>query len=372
MWNLRNIKILCKALGNPQKSFESIHIVGTNGKGSTALYLANILQAHKINTGLFTSPHLVNVRERIRINGKMISQNELDSLSQRIEQAAKIANIEPSYFEILTAAAFLWFKEKEIQVAVLEAGMGGRLDCTKVAGGNIVALTSIGLDHTEILGNTKEKILKEKLGIAKKNAIIITKRKRISPSLAVGNHGKIYIKNAELAWTVAKKLFSITSRSFSIKQSREALKKSVWHGRMQLLFKNVKLKAILDGAHNPAAAKILAECLKEKKIGQLPCIFASFADKDTLGVLKHLKPHISVCYPAQIEGPRTRNAKEIAALCEKLKIKTMPLTGSIKNFIRKSKSPVLITGSLYLTGKAIAELCDEFSELAEFRGLECN
>jgi len=326
--------------------------------------LANILQAHGIKTGLFTSPHLVNLRERIKIDGKMISQRELDSILMRIEQAAK--TLKPSYFEMLTAAAFLWFEEKKVQVAVLEAGLGGRLDCTKIAGGSIVALTSIGLDHTEILGNTKEKILKEKLGIAKKGAIIITKRKRISPPLAVGNHGKIYVRNAELSWAVAKR-FLVSN--FDENLARAALKKSLWPGRMQMLFKNGNLKTILDGAHNPAAAKELAKCLKEKSIAPLPCIFASLTDKDTFKVLKTLKPHISLCYPVRVDNTRTRSEEDICEICKNLKIKTMPLPGSIKNCILKSKSPVLITGSLYLVGKAIFALRNEFSDLAEFRGL---
>jgi len=363
---LHNIKALCKALGKPQKSYESIHIVGTNGKGSTALYLANILQAHGFKTGLFTSPHLVNLRERIKINGKMIEQRELNSILKRVEQAAKTANIKPSYFETLTAASFLWFKEKEIQVAVLEAGLGGRLDCTKIAEGNIVALTSVGLDHTEILGNTKEKILREKLGIAKKGAMIITKRKRISPQLAVGNYGKIYVRNAELSWAVAKKFLA---SAFNEKLARAALEKSLWSGRMQMLFKNGNLKLILDGAHNPAAAHELAKCLKEKNIASLPCIFASLSDKDTFNVLKALKPHISVCYPVQVDNSRARSVAELCDICERLNIKAMPLAGSIKNYVLKSKSPVLVTGSLYLVGKAVFVLREEFGELSEFRGL---
>jgi len=364
---LHNIKALCKALGKPQKSFKSIHIVGTNGKGSTALYLANILQAHGIKTGLFTSPHLVNLRERIKIDGKMIPQKNIDSMLARIEQAAKTTNIKPSYFETLTVAAFLWFKEKKIQVAVLEAGLGGRLDCTKIAEGDIVALTSIGLDHTEILGNTKEKILREKLGIAKKGAVIITKRKRVSPPLAVGNYGKIYVRNAELSWGVAKRFLA---NDFNENLARAALKKSLWQGRMQMLFKNGKLKAILDGAHNPAAAKELAKCLKEKNINSLPCIFASLTDKDTFNVLKALKPHISVCYTVQIDNSRARSVEELCDICKKLKIKAEPLAGSIKNCVLKSKNPMLITGSLYLVGKAIFVLRGEFGELAEFRGLK--
>ena len=360
---LRNIEALCNVLGEPQKSFNSIHIIGTNGKGSTALYLANILQAHGINTGLFTSPHLVSVRERFKVNGKMISQSELDSLLLQVCDAAKTAKVEPSYFETLTAAAFLWFKKRRVWVAVLEAGLGGRLDSTKIANGNIVALTSIGLDHTEILGNTKEKILKEKLGIAKKGAKIITNRKRISPPLAVGNYGKIYVKNAELAWAVAKRFLA---SNFNENLARAALKKSLWPGRMQMLFKNKKLKFILDGAHNAEAAKTLAKCLKEKNIPPLTCIFASLTDKDTFGVLKALKPHISICYPVQIESPRARSVEEICEICKRLKIDVAKFN---ENIFSKS-NPILITGSLYLVGKAISKLSKEYKELAEFKGLK--
>jgi len=363
---LRNMRILCKALGNPQRNFESIHIAGTNGKGSTAFYLSSIFKGHGVSAGLFTSPHLVSVRERIRINGKMISQSELDNVLLQVERAAKIAKIEPSYFETLTAAAFLWFKKNNILVAVMEAGLGGRLDSTRIASGNIAAITSIGLDHTEFLGNSEEKILKEKLGIAKKNAILIlgdlkqellakcpphAKAKKINPPLQVGNFGKIYAKNAELAWTIAEEFLDAT---FNKDKARAALKNAAWPGRMQEL-KNF----ILDGAHNPDAAKVLAKCLKEKNIGPLPCIFASLTDKDTEGVLRELKPHISVCHPVQIENPRARSAEEIAEICKKLKIKTT-------NETFKNKAQVLVTGSLYLVGKVIAELCGEGVDFAEF------
>lgn len=356
-YKLRNIKALCKVLGQPQKNFDSIHIVGTNGKGSTAFYLSNILQAHKLKVGLFTSPHLVSVRERFRINGEMISQRKLNSLLRRIDDAAKVAKIQPSYFETLTAAAFLWFKESKVQVAVLEAGLGGRLDCTKIAGGKIAAITSIGLDHTDLLGNTEEEILKEKLGILKKGAILILgnlprnlilecpphiKAKKIKPELKVGNPGKIYIQNAELAYAIASTQLSILNYQLSTKKARSALKKSVWPGRMQIISK----KFILDGAHNPAAAKALAKCLKEKKIPPLPCVFASLTDKDTIGVLKALKPHISICNPVQIEN--SKSVKEIEEICKKLKIKTAPF--------RKNKNLVLVTGSLYLVGKILTQM----------------
>jgi len=377
---LHNIEALCDVLGEPQKSFESIHIAGTNGKGSTALYLANILQAHGVSTGLFTSPHLVSVRERFKVNGKIILQSELDSLLLQICDAAKIARVEPSYFETLTATAFLWFKKKRIGVAVLEAGLGGRLDSTKIANGCIVGITSIGLDHTELLGCTKEKILKEKLGILKKGSTLVLgnlpkeliskcpphiKAKKINPPLQVGNYGKIYVKNAELAWAIAEKYLNFQFSIFNSQLTRSTLKTSSWPGRMQMLFKNRKLKFILDGAHNAEAAKALAKCLKGKNIPPIACVFASLTDKDTFGVLKALKPHISICYPVQIENPRARSTEEICEICKRLKIDVAPFD---ENIFSKAK-PILITGSLYLVGKAISELSREYEELAEFKGL---
>lgn len=356
---LQNITSLCAEFGNPQKKFESIHIVGTNGKGSTVLYTANILQAHKLKVGLFTSPHLVSVRERFRINKKFISQKKLDDLLKRIEKSAVQ---EPSYFEVLTAAAFLWFAENKIDIAVLEAGLGGRLDSTKIAEGKIVALTSVGLDHTEILGDTLEKIKKEKLGIMSKNAVLI-KPKKITPILQVGNYGKIYVKNAELAFATAK---AFLGKSFNESTARIALSKSVWVGRMQFI-PTSKTDFILDGAHNPQAAAALADCLKEKSLPPLPCIFASLSDKDTKGVLKILKPHISICYCAPIDNPRARTPEEIAAICKELKIKSRIIENIV---LHPTSLPTLITGSLYLVGAAIKKLCETYDELSEFRGLE--
>jgi dihydrofolate synthase/folylpolyglutamate synthase len=176
------------------------------------------------------------------------------------------------------------------------------------------------------------------------------KSKKITPPLQTGNQGKIYIKNAELAYAIAK---DFLNSEFASELARTALKKSTWPGRMQMIFKNKKLKFILDGAHNPDAAKVLAKCLKEKSIPPLPCIFASLDDKDTYGVLKALKPHISVCYPVQIESSRARSPEEIHEICRRLNIKSAP--GSIESASRL-KGAVLITGSLYLVGEAISIL----------------
>ena len=172
---LESTRALCDALGNPEKKFRSIHVVGTNGKGSTSYYLAGVLQAHGFKTGLYVSPHLVSLRERIRIDDVPIPAEDLDRLLLKVKAAADSVSagrvaagaspVEPTFFEVLTLVAFLYYAEQKIDVAVLEAGMGGRLDSTAVAGGEIAVVTSIGLEHTEVLGPTESAILREKMGV---------------------------------------------------------------------------------------------------------------------------------------------------------------------------------------------------------------
>ena len=172
---LESTRKICAALGNPERKFRSIHVVGTNGKGSTSFYLAGILQAHGLKAGLYTSPHLVSLRERIRVDDEPISEADLDRLLLQVKQAAETVSsaqvalgkpaLEPTFFEVLTVAAFLYYAEKGVDVAVLEAGMGGRLDSTAVAGGEMAVVTGIGLEHTEVLGATESAILKEKMAV---------------------------------------------------------------------------------------------------------------------------------------------------------------------------------------------------------------
>lgn len=172
---LESTRALCDALGNPERKFRSIHVVGTNGKGSTSYYLAGVLQAHGHKTGLYVSPHLVSLQERIRIDDVPISADNLDRLLLKVKSAADSVSagrvaagaspVEPTFFEVLTLVAFLYYAEQGVDVAVLEAGMGGRLDSTAVAAGEIAVVTSIGLEHTEVLGPTESAILREKMGV---------------------------------------------------------------------------------------------------------------------------------------------------------------------------------------------------------------
>ena len=169
--DLGNTVALCEALDNPQKKFKSIHVAGTNGKGSTSHMLASVLQSAGYKTGLYTSPHLKSFTERIRINGKEVSQQFVVDFVNRIQSV--IEYIRPSFFEITVAMAFDYFVREQVDVAVIEVGLGGRLDSTNVITPELSLITNIGWDHTDLLGDTLEKIAAEKAGIIKKNVPVV-------------------------------------------------------------------------------------------------------------------------------------------------------------------------------------------------------
>jgi dihydrofolate synthase/folylpolyglutamate synthase len=169
--DLSNTIALCEALDNPQRKFKSIHIAGTNGKGSTSHMLASVLQSAGYKTGLYTSPHLKSFTERIRVNGKEVSEQFVVDFVNRIQPV--IERVKPSFFEITVAMAFDYFVHEQVDVAVIEVGLGGRLDSTNVITPELSLITNIGWDHTDLLGDTLEKIAAEKAGIIKKNVPVV-------------------------------------------------------------------------------------------------------------------------------------------------------------------------------------------------------
>ena len=411
---------ICAALGDPQRAFRTVHVVGTNGKGSCSYYLSGILQAHGIKTGLFTSPHLVNLRERIRVNDMTIGEADLDRLLLQVKAAAESVHVEPTFFEVLTVVCFLYFREQGVQVAVLEAGMGGRLDSTAVACGNVAVVTSIGLEHTEVLGSTESAILREKMGVmpgvvARSDVIArsvsdkaISGKKvyvvgGLSESLlaeakdfaaAVGaelvtpatredielpNLGHHYVENASLSMAAAKLVLDSDAAGVGRYDDRlalKALKTRSWPGRMQLLRDaGGAVRYILDGTHNSHAARRLAETLEKNFPGQkFPCVFGALKDKDVDEMLKLLAPCVSEWHLVRTPYERFREPEEIAAILEGLGQKvafTGPLSRDVLNNVTGSQSaqPTLVTGSLYMIGEAIDLLKEDFEELAFFRGL---
>lgn len=422
MPGLDSTRKLCQALGNPQKKFKTIHVVGTNGKGSSSYYLSGVLQAHGLKTALYTSPHLVSMRERIRVNDEPISDDDLNRYLLEVRDAAALVNkdckpgceIEPTFFEVLTLVAFLHYANTGVQVAVLEAGMGGRLDSTAVAEGPMAVVTSIGLEHTEILGSTESAILKEKMGVlgtTKENAsgkvyvlgglsemLLDDAREyayglgaavvvpEIRSDIILPNIGLHYVENASLSLVAAEKFLNANGMTYDDALAIRTLAGRSWAGRMQkLINEDGQVDFILDGAHNSHAVRRLVQALDRYYPGvKFHCVFGALKDKDVDEMLKLMSPHVSHWHITKTPYPRFRELddlrSQLAALG--LNVSSEGLLG--RDFLdnvravadsdvsgdETKKLPILITGSLYMIGECVQALKDDYEGLSFFRGLE--
>ena len=417
MPGLASTRKLCEVLENPQKKFKTIHVVGTNGKGSTSYYLSGILQAHGLKTGLYTSPHLVSLRERIRVNDLPIDDETLDSLIMRVKAAAEETGVEPTFFEVLTIVAFLYYAEQGVDVAVLEAGLGGRLDSTAVADGELIVLTSIGLEHTEVLGQTESAILKEKMGVAGSAQSILSNGHgktfvlggldeklleearmfastrgctcvvpEIRKDIELLNLGQHYVENASLSLKAAE-LFLQKQKDENVDSefvcyddglALRVLSTRSWAGRMQkLVDRNGVTRFILDGAHNSHAVRRLVETLDEYFPGQkFHCIFGALRDKDVGEMLKLMAPHVSHWHITRTPYPRFRELSDLQEELEKLGCSVSSAGEFTHAYLDEvcagvtDSSPILITGSLYMIGATVQALKDDFDGLNFFRGME--
>lgn len=414
---LESTRKLCEILGNPQAKFKTIHIVGTNGKGSTSYYLSGILQAHGFKTGLFTSPHLVSLRERIRVNDAPISDEDLDRLLLCVRDAAAKAEVEPTFFEVLTLVSFLYYAEQGVDVVAMEAGMGGRLDSTAVACGDFVVLTSIGLEHTEVLGPTESAILKEKMAVvdaSEQSVVAGSKSEIIRKTFIVGglsesllaearqfatshnadcivpeirddielpNLGHHYIENASLSLAAAERFINGSGRcTYDDALALSALRTRSWAGRMQKLTDaSGCVRYILDGAHNSHAVKRLVETLAEYYPGvKFHCVFGALKDKDVGEMLKLMAPHVSHWHITKTPYPRFRELDDLRGLLTGLGLKVASEGELSREFLDRVAEtasaenkdvPVLVTGSLYMIGETVQALKNDFDGLAFFRGL---
>ena len=404
---LESTRKLCNALGNPERSFKTIHIVGTNGKGSTSYYLAGILQAHGFKTGLFTSPHLVSLRERIRVNDNPISDADLDRLLLQVKAAAEQVQVEPTFFEVLTLVSFLYYAEQGVDVVSMEAGMGGRLDSTAVACGNIVVLTSIGLEHTEVLGPTESAILKERMAVveadrsrnktfvvgALSEELLAEARAyaselgaecivpEIRTDIKLPNLGRHYIENASLSLAAAECFIQASDCPYDEALALKTLENRSWAGRMQqLIDKQGGVRYILDGAHNSHAVRRLVETLAEYYPDtKFHCVFGALKDKDVGEMLKLMAPFVSHWHITKTPYPRFRELDDLRSELSNLGLKVAGEGELSREFLDQvaetayadnKNIPVLVTGSLYMIGETVQALKDDFDSLAFFRGLE--
>jgi dihydrofolate synthase / folylpolyglutamate synthase len=401
-FGLRAISGLLSRLNNPQNAYKTILIAGTNGKGSTAAMIASILQAAGYKTGLYTSPHLVDIRERITINAKIISK---DDFAKTVNDVRKEIKQPVTYFEVLTAAAFLYFQRRKVDIAVLEVGLGGRLDATNVSRPLVSVITNIGHDHMIYLGNTLAAIAREKAGIIKQNGICLTAAKQknvlnIFAEVCRKRRARLYrqgvdikikkqkdgslkyhglqqqinnlnmpltgrhqMENTALALAVIE---LIAKNGFSVDNSaiRAGLTNTHWEARLEILQKNPLF--VLDGAHNPAGIDTLCRALKKDFIyRRMILLFGALADKDYRRMLQKIAPLAQKIILTQLRTNRAVPVKDMQAVLKKMgypAIVTQNVPQAIERVLALASKKDLIcaAGSLYLAG----ELKQAFPEAA--------
>ena len=330
-FDLKRLKVLMDKFDNPQNTLNNvIHIAGTNGKGSTATFLKEILEAHDLSVNIYTSPHLINFNERIRINKKLISDKNLINILEEVELKNNCNPI--TFFEITTAAAFIAFKRFPADINIFETGLGGRLDATNIIENKkLTIITKIGFDHEEFLGNNIQKIAKEKAGILRKNIpVVIAKQskdealktlinnakdlnsmpikvKTISKNTKLGLDGDFQYENASTAFTAAKFLIP----SISMSKVKQALARTSWSGRIQKLYdgkifnlrKNI---TIIDGSHNQDGAIVLNQYISKISLGKWNIIIGMLNNREVKDFVKIFKNHINQIYAITI--PESKNS----------------------------------------------------------------
>lgn len=333
-FGLDNIRRLMAALDNPQDAFRSVHIAGTNGKGSTAAMIESMLRTGGGKTGLFTSPHLVSFTERIRVNGKEITENEVVNLADEVRRVADdVPDFSPTFFEVTTAIAFLYFRKSGIDWGVIEVGMGGRLDATNVLMPEASVITPVGIDHREFLGDSLKEIAGEKAGIIKRGVPVITApqhpevmevlvRKSEECGAARYAYGKDFAaemtaedltgiridyqgisayrglavqlagRHQAVNAAVAVRTVEEISRAYpSLRCDIPlGLKHARWPGRLEFVKEHPPV--LIDGAHNPQAASMLAAYLKKalELYSRIILVMGIMTDKDREGIMEPLLP----------------------------------------------------------------------------------
>ena len=399
--DLTNIQKLCDFLDHPYKKFKSIHIAGTNGKGSVSHMIAAILQAAGYKTGLYTSPHLKDFRERIRVNGKMVNKNFIIDFTEKIKPV--IEEIDPSFFEITVAMAFEYFEEQKVDIAVIETGLGGRFDSTNIITPELSVITNIGWDHMNILGDSLEKIAFEKAGIIKNKVPVIVgeilpetekifeqvaKEKNAFLSVAsekrqainwhwekhelvveIAQHHKtdhqLYrldlpgIYQAKNLVTVLEICSHLQQQGWRIEEGdikialHQAKKMTGLHGRWEVIHQHPLI--VLDVAHNEDGIRMLMEQIEVTDHDHLHIILGIVKDKEP-GKILPLFPKLADYYFTQANIPRAMNAEALKNMAERFELEgdVYPdVNIAIKTALAKAAKDdlVLICGSVFLVGE---------------------
>ena len=372
---LAGIQALADVLGNPQQSLRFVHVAGTNGKGSVCAMLESICRAAGLKTGLFTSPHLVRYNERIQVNRRSIPNEEVIRGINQIQALISEHDLNPSFFEITMALAFLYFLKSAVDIVVLETGLGGRLDATNIVMPIVSVLTSIDLDHQRILGNSLAEIAREKAGIIKQGVPVVSAPQyaevcRVFESVAQSHDTQIQYaefpsppfrlalagSRQQLNAAVAVDALAQANLAISPQAITTGLASVFWPGRFQQVAPNL----ILDGAHNPAASWQLVQTWKECHRGTTPTvIFGGLKDKNLSQMLEALSQIASRFFLVPVQNDRSASPSDLKAPSY-LPSTVYPNVKTAIDQARTLPDPILVTGSLYLVGEALAWLEPDF------------
>lgn len=372
---LSRIRAILRRLGRPERAYPSVIVAGTNGKGSTSAMIASILRSSGYRTGLYTSPHLVDIRERWLIDGAMIDDALLERSVAELQTAAEAAGITPTYFEAMTLIAFIAFRLAKCEVAVLEVGMGGRLDATNVARPIAAVITPVGFDHMEYLGTTLPQIAREKAGVIHRGAIALTSnedaqvievlRRRAANvgaplQVVTGEHdtplaGPFQRRNAALAVATAEslvpKLDRITAQSIE-----HGVRATRWRGRLECVRRG-RQEIWIDGCHNAHAIAVIAPFIETTLPRPRALVFGIMADKEVEAVARAMFPLFDRVITTEPFPPRSARTADLGRIARDLGVEAVSEPDPEKAFARATAVPentVFIGGSLYLAGSAIA------------------
>ncbi len=368
---LERIKFFLDKIGNPQDRFKSILVGGTNGKGSVCQFLTDSFVYAGYKVGTYTSPHLIDINERFRINNKIINYTELLEYAECLYSILDDADL--TYFEFLTALSFYSFAQNSVEIAILEVGMGGEFDATNVVEPLLSIITHISLDHKEHLGNTHQAIAKTKAKIIKNIGIIGKNSKLVQKTIKETTNKKLYYVNdsyinkaskiatlmkgnaAKENLAAALLSIDILNKQYNFKLSCEPLKKSFWPGRFEIIETDNK-RFILDGGHNLNAALKLASSINHIEEQKL-LIFSALKSKDWQNVLKVLLPYFNKIIIVPIHQHRlSEDAAAIYNFIEDKKkaIICKDMNEAIIYTLNRDEHTVVISGSLYLIAQAKA------------------
>jgi len=420
-FDLAHMRVLLEAMDHPERRFPSVLIAGTNGKGSTAATLASILRASGLKTGLYTSPHLVRINERIQLNGEAISDESFAALQESVEGIAdrlvKRGDLpwHPSFFEMMTAIAFEHFAQERVEMAVLEVGMGGRLDATNVVEPLVSVITDISLDHQKYLGNTVAEIAREKAGIMRAGRAVVTLPQQPKANDVIGNTilevgaqavnavpyvppvspgssqylvpsteqdrfvyryplqvlgeeilvetplvGRHQLRNMALAIAAVVELSQQGFSGITAKSIEQGVRETRWPGRFQVIpARPGRPEIVIDVAHNPAGAWALRAALSERYEDRpLIFVFGAMRDKAISEMTEILFPPAYQVIATRPNNPRAASAEEIRQAAARTGVEVEAIE-NVQEAVERALAVanpgavIVITGSIYLVGEVM-------------------